>query len=303
MAPFKSGFISILGRPNVGKSTLFNRFLGDKIAIVAKRPQTTRDRILGIKNVEGGQLIFLDTPGIHPGGSELNRRMVRTAMASARDADVLLFLIEATAPHVEKDREMMEPLGGSSGVAFLVINKIDLVKRKSLLPVMDQYQRLHPFKEILPISAITGEGTDILLDEILKVLPESPPYYPEDMVTDQTERFWISEIIREKVIHQCYQEIPYSTAVTIEAFKEHPEKNLVVVNGTIHVERDSQKKILIGKGGQKLKKIGEAARKEVEALLGARVFLELWVNVEKNWTRDPRALNRLGYPSALNHSP
>jgi GTPase len=303
MAPFKSGFISILGRPNVGKSTLFNRFLGDKIAIVAKRPQTTRDRILGIKNVEGGQLIFLDTPGIHPGGSELNRRMVRTAMASARDADVLLFLIEATAPHVEKDREMMEPLGGSSGVAFLVINKIDLVKRKSLLPVMDQYQRLHPFKEILPISAITGEGTDILLDEILKVLPESPPYYPEDMVTDQTERFWISEIIREKVIHQCYQEIPYSTAVTIEAFKEHPEKNLVVVNGTIHVERDSQKKILIGKGGQKLKKIGEAARKEVETLLGTRVFLELWVNVEKNWTRDPRALNRLGYPSALNHSP
>ena len=303
MAPFKSGFISILGRPNVGKSTLFNRFLGDKIAIVAKRPQTTRDRILGIKNVEGGQLIFLDTPGIHPGGSELNRRMVRTAMASARDADVLLFVIEATAPHVEKDREMMEPLGGSNGVPFLVINKIDLVKRKSLLPVMDQYQRLHPFKEILPISAITGEGTDILLDEILKVLPESPPYYPEDMVTDQTERFWISEIIREKVIHQCYQEIPYSTAVTIEAFKEHPEKNLVVVNGTIHVERDSQKKILIGKGGQKLKKIGEAARKEVETLFGTRVLLELWVNVEKNWTRDARALNRLGYPSALNHSP
>jgi GTP-binding protein Era len=303
MAPFKSGFISILGRPNVGKSTLFNRLLGDKIAIVTEKPQTTRNRILGIKNVEGGQLIFLDTPGIHQGRSELNQRMVRTAIVSGRDADVLLFLIEATAPLIEKDQQMIESFKGSGGVPFLVINKIDLVKRKNLLPIMDQYQRLHPFKEILPISAITGEGIEILLGEILKVLPESPPYYPEDVVTDQTERFWVSEIIREKVIHQCYQEIPYSTAVTIEEFKEHPEKNLVVIKATIHIERDSQKKILIGKGGQKLKKIGEVARKEVEALLGTRVFLELWVNVEKNWTQDPRALNRLGYPSSLNHSP
>jgi GTP-binding protein Era len=303
MAPFKSGFISILGRPNVGKSTLFNRLLGDKIAIVAEKPQTTRNRILGIKNVEGGQFIFLDTPGIHPARSELNQRMVRAAIASGQDADVLLFLIEAAAPLIEKDQQMIESLRGSSGVPFLVINKIDLVRRKNLLPIMDQYQKLHPFKEILPISAITGEGIDILLDEILKVLPESPPYYPEDMVTDQTERFWVSEIIREKVIHQSYQEIPYSTAVTIEEFKEHPEKKLVVIKGTIHVERDSQKKIIIGKGGQKLKKIGEAGRKEVEAFLGIRVFLELWVNVEKNWTRDPHALNRLGYPSTLNHSP
>jgi len=303
MAPFKSGFISILGRPNVGKSTLFNCLLGDKMAIVAEKPQTTRNRILGIKNVEGGQLIFLDTPGIHQGRSELNQRMVRTAIASGRDADVLLFLIEATAPLIEKDQWMIESLQGSNGVPFLVINKIDLVKRQNLLPIMDQYQRLHPFKEILPISAITGEGIEILLGEILKVLPESPPYYPEDVVTDQTERFWVSEIIREKVIHQCYQEIPYSTAVTIEEFKEHPEKNLVVIKATIHIERNSQKKILIGKGGQKLKKIGEVARKEVEALLGTRVFLELWVNVEKNWTQDPRALNRLGYPSSLNHSP
>ena len=303
MASFKSGFISILGRPNVGKSTLFNRFLGDKIAIVAKRPQTTRDRILGIKNVEGGQLIFLDTPGIHHGGSELNQRMVRTAMASARDADILLFLVEATAPRVEKDREMVDNLRTSGGVPFLVINKIDLVKKKGILPMMDQYQKLFPFKEIFPVSAITGEGIDILLDGILEVLPESPPYYPEDMITDQTERFWVSEIIREKVIRECYQEIPYSTAVTIEAFEEHPEKNLVVIKGTIHVERDSQRKILVGRGGQKLKKIGEAARKEVEAFLGTRVFLDLWVNVDKDWTRSPRALDRLGYPSASNHSP
>jgi GTP-binding protein Era len=303
MAPFKSGFISIVGRPNVGKSTLFNRLLGDKIAIVAEKPQTTRNRILGIKNVEGGQLIFLDTPGIHQGRSELNQRMVRTAIASGRDADILLFLIEATSPLLEKDQQMIESLRGSSGIPFLVINKIDLVKRKNLLPIMDQYQKLHPFKEIIPLSATTGDGIDILLDEILKVLPESPPYYPEDMITDQTERFWVSEIIREKVIHQSYQEIPYSTAVTIEEFKERPEKNLVVIKGTIHVERDSQKKILIGKGGQKLKNIGETARKETEALLGTKVFLELWVSVEKNWTQNPQALNRLGYLPNLTHSP
>ncbi len=301
-APFKSGFISILGRPNVGKSTLFNRLVGDKIAIVAKKPQTTRNRILGVKNTERSQLIFLDTPGIHEGRSELNQRMVRTAIASGRDADILLFVIEATFPLVERDQKMIVSLRGSVGVPFLVINKIDLVKKKSLLPIMDQYQKLHPFKEILLLSAMTGEGIDILFDEILKVLPDSPPYYSEDLVTDQTERFWVSEIVREKVIDQSYQEIPFCTAVTIEEFKEHPERNLVVIQGTIHVERDSQKKILIGKGGQKLKKVGEAARKEMEGFLGTRVFLELWVNVERNWTQDPHALNRLGYPSTLDHS-
>jgi GTP-binding protein Era len=225
--------------------------------------------------------------------------MVRTAIASGRDADVLLFLIEAASPLVEKDQQMIESLTGSKGVSFLVINKIDLVKRKNLLPIMDQYQKIHPFKEIIPISAMSGEGIDILLEEILRVLPESPPYYPEDMVTDQTERFWVSEMIREKVIHQTYQEIPYSTAVTIEEFKERSEKNLVVIKATIHVERDSQKKILIGKGGEKMRRIGEAARKEVEAFLGTRVFLELWVTVERNWTQNPQALNRLGYPPTL----
>ena len=295
MAPFKAGFISILGRPNVGKSTLFNRILGDKIAIVTKKPQTTRNRILGVKNVEGAQFIFLDTPGLHEGRLELNQRMVRTAISSGRDADILIFIIEASSPLVEKDQQMIKPLEGSKGVPFLAINKIDLVKRETLLPIIDQYQRLRPFYKIIPISAITGEGVAILLNEIMKVLPESPPYFPDDMITDQTERFLVSEIIREKVIQQSYQEIPYSTAVTIEEFKEHPERNLLVIKGTIHVERDSQKKIVIGKGGQKLRKIGEAARKEVEAFLETRVFLELWVSVEKDWTHDPRALNRLGY--------
>ena len=295
MQTFKAGFISILGRPNVGKSTLFNRILGDKIAIVTKKPQTTRNRILGIKNVEGGQFIFLDTPGLHEGRLELNQRMVRTAISSGRDADILIFIIEASSPLVEKDQQMIKSLEGSKGVPFLAINKIDLVKRETLLPIIDQYQRLRPFYKIIPVSAITGEGVAILLNEIMKVLPESPPYFPDDMITDQTERFLVAEIIREKVIQQSYQEIPYSTAVTIEEFKEHPERNLLVIKGTIHVERDSQKKIVIGKGGQKLRKIGEAARKEVEAFLETRVFLELWVSVEKDWTHDPRALNRLGY--------
>jgi len=297
MASFKSGFISILGRPNVGKSTLFNRILGEKVAIVAEKPQTTRNRILGIKNVEGGQFVFLDTPGIHEGRSELNRRMVRTAVASGRDSDLLLFLIEASSPLLKEDGQMLQSLRGSKGIPFLVINKIDLIRKETLLPLMDQYQKLFPFEKILPVSALTGEGVDLLLDEILKSLPEAPPYYPEDMLTDQTERFLVSEIIREKVIRHSYQEVPYATAVTIESFQERPEKNLILIRGTIHVERDSQKRIVIGRGGQKLKKIGEVARKEIEAFLGEKVFLELWVKVEKNWTRDPRALDTLGYSS------
>src|SRR4030043_1087734 len=299
MESFKSGFISILGRPNVGKSTLFNRILGEKIANGTEKPQTTRNRILGIKHVEGGQMIFLDTPGLHQGRSALNQRMVQTAIASGQEADALLFVIEATSPLIEEDRQMLESLKGSQGVRFLIIIKIVLGRKERLLPLIDQYQKLHPFQAILPISAITGEGIGILLEEILEALPESPPYYPEDMITDQTERFLVSEVIREKVIEQTFQEIPYSTAVTIESFEEHPEKNLVVIKATIHVERISQKKILIGKGGQKLKQIGEMARKAMEAFLEKKVFLELWVNVEKNWTQDPPALNRLGYRSVL----
>lgn len=295
MQAFKAGFISIIGRPNVGKSTLFNRIIGEKIAIVTPKPQTTRNRILGIKNVEGGQLIFLDTPGIHQGRSELNRRMVQTALAAGADADILLLLIDAAWPLMEEDGKMIEQLKGDRGVSFLVINKIDLVRKESLLPLMDLYQRLHPFEKIIPISAATGEGVEILLQEILQSLPESPPYFPEEVLTDQTERSIVSEIIREKVIQQTFQELPHSTAVAIESFKEHPEKNLIVIQGTIYVEKESQKKILIGKGGQRLKAIGEAARKEIEAFLEKRVFLELWVKVERDWTRNPRVLDQLGY--------
>jgi GTP-binding protein Era len=296
MAAFKAGFISVLGRPNVGKSTLFNFILGEKIAITSDKPQTTRQRILGIRNMEGAQLIFLDTPGIHAGRSRLNQRMVSAAVAAGRDADVILFLVDASAPVVEADRQMMGSLAESRGVPFLVVNKIDLVRKALLLPLMDRYRRLHDFEQIIPVSALTGDGVSFLLEEILKFLPESPPYYPDDMITDQTERSLISEIIREKLIEQSYQEIPFATAVTVEAFKENPEKNLVTIRATIHVERDSQKKIVIGRGGQKLKMIGSGARKEIEAMLERKVFLELWVSVEKDWTQDGRALDRLGYP-------
>jgi GTP-binding protein Era len=297
MVPFKAGFISVLGRPNVGKSTLFNSLLGEKIAIVSEKPQTTRNRILGIRNVEGGQLLFLDTPGIHHGKSKLNQRMVSTAIESGRDVDVLLFLMDAFSPLLEEDRQMVESLKGGRGASLLVLNKIDLIKKETLLPLMDRYRKFHCFEALLPVAALTGEGVPLLLEEILRFLPESPPYYPEDMITDQTERFLVSEIIREKVIQHSYQEIPFATAVTVEAFKERAEKNLVMIQATLHVERDSQKRIVIGKGGQKLKKIGESARREIEAFLGKRVFLELWVKTEKNWTQDPRALDELGYPS------
>ncbi len=241
-SPHKAGYISILGRPNVGKSTLFNRFVGDKIAIVSKKPQTTRNRILGIRNMENAQLVFLDTPGLHEGRSTLNRRMVETALNSGQDADVLLFIVEASSSAFDKDRRTFESLKGNPGVPFLVINKIDLVRKGTLLPMIDQYRKLHDFREIIPVSAATGEGVDLVLNSILNVLPESPPYYPEEIVTDQTERFLVSEIVREKVIQQAYQEVPYSTAVTIESFKEQPERNLVVIQGTIHVERASQKR-------------------------------------------------------------
>jgi GTP-binding protein Era len=295
MAPFKCGFISILGRPNVGKSTLFNTLLGDKIAIVSEKPQTTRDRILGVKNVDGGQLILLDTPGIHEGRTKLNERMVSMAVATGQDGDVLLFLVDASDPNPKQDQRMTASVRESHGVPLLIINKIDRVKKERLLPMIDQYQHLHPFKEMIPVSAVTGDGIDVLTENILKYLPESDPLYPEEMLTDKTERFIVSEMIREKVIQFAYQEVPHSVAVTLESFKEQAEKNLVIIQGTIHVERDSQKRILIGRGGQKLKTIGEAARKEAEAFLGRRIFLELWVSVDKNWTQDPRALDRLGY--------
>lgn len=292
---FKSGFVSIIGRPNAGKSTLLNAILGEKIAIISAKPQTTRNRILGIKNHASGQIVFLDTPGIHRSRSRLNQSMVKIALATYNEVDVVCFLIEADRPYNDENDFILETLPRVAKPLLLVINKIDLIPKNDLLPIMERYARLRSFEQIIPISALRGDGMDILVNELLKILPEGPRLFPEEMITDLPERFLAAEFIREKVIRLTREEIPYATAVVIEEFKEREGKNLIVIKATIQVERDSQKGILIGGKGRMLKEVGRLAREEIEALLGARVFLELWVKVEKNWREDPRALRRLGY--------
>jgi len=291
---FKSGFVAIIGRPNAGKSTLLNTLLGEKVAIISNKPQTTRNRILGIKNQPAGQIIFLDTPGIHQTRSKLNRAMVKVALATYNEVDVICFLIEADRPDQEENDYILETLNQVKNPVLLVINKIDLVPKGDLLPIIDNYSRLRPFEQIIPLSALLGDGVDVLLAELIQILPEGPKLFPEDMITDLPERFLAAELIREKVFLLTREEIPYSTAVVVEEFKEKAEKNLIVIKAAIQVERESQKGILIGGKGRMLKEIGRLAREEIEALLGAKVFLELWVKVEKNWREDPRALRRLG---------
>jgi GTP-binding protein Era len=292
---FKSGFISLIGRPNVGKSTLLNLLLGEKIAIISEKPQTTRNRILGIKNHTSGQIVFWDTPGIHRARSRLNQSMVKAALATYKEVDGICFLIEANHPFHDENDFILETLKKVEKPVLLVINKIDLIPKPELLPIMDEYSRLRSFEQIIPISALLGEGAEVLVGEMLKILPAGPRLFPEDMITDLPERFLAAELIREKVFLRTREEVPYATAVVVEEFKEREEKNLVVIKATIQVERESQKGILIGEKGRMLKEIGRQAREEIEALLGAKVFLELWVKVEKNWREDPAALRRLGY--------
>jgi GTP-binding protein Era len=295
--PFKSGFVSLIGRPNSGKSTLLNLILGEKIAITSPKPQTTRNRILGIKNHPSGQMIFLDTPGIHRSKSILNQSMVRIALSTLQEVDSICFLVEADFPDNEENEWILANLKKTDRPVFLVINKIDLVSKGNLLPIMERYSRARPFEQIIPVSALLGEGVDVLVEELLKVLPEGPRLFPEDMVTDLPERFLAGELIREKVFRLTRDEVPYATAAVVEEFKERPDRNLVVIRATILVERESQKGILIGEKGRMLKEIGRLAREEIEALLGTKVFLELWVKVEKNWREDPQALRRLGFQS------
>jgi GTP-binding protein Era len=290
---FRSGYVSIAGRPNVGKSTLLNRVLGEKIAIISQKPNTTRNRILGIKNTQKAQIIFLDTPGIHTARKQLNRYMVREALRACGDADLILLMIEATRPWQDEDFFTLKNIARLGVPAFLLINKIDRVGKPSLLPLIEESQRQGSFKEIFPISALTGDGVDELVDTVLSYLPEGPAYFPEDLITDQAERFLAAETVREKVFALTEKEVPYSTAVTIEEFKEGPD--IVRISALIHVERDSQKGILIGKKGAMLKKIGTLARKELEGFLAQRVFLKLFVRVEKDWTRNPETMRKLGY--------
>jgi len=291
---FKSGFIALIGAPNVGKSTLLNVLLGQKISIVSSRPQTTRNRILGIKHVEEGQFIFLDTPGILEPKGLLNRAIIQTSLKTLTEVDLVILIVEPFTVHPSISEDLRKRLVQARRPLFLVINKIDLVDKKRILPIIEEASRM-PFKEIIPLSALTGEGVPVLEKCLYDALPEGPPFFPEDMVTDLSEKFLVGELIREKVFRLVSQEIPYAVAVTVESFKPRESKPIIDISATIHVERDSQKGILIGKQGRMLKTIAEQARKDMEILLGSKVFLELWVRTEKNWSNDPRFLRKFGY--------
>lgn len=291
---YRSGFIAILGRPNVGKSTFFNAVIGDKISIVAAKPQTTRNRITGIRNFPDAQMIFLDTPGIHSAKTPLNRAMVQTAQETIGDADALLVMIEAHAAVGPQDTAFIESLPPVKTPVFLAINKMDRVEKPLLLPLMDRVSKLYDFTGIFPISALKGHGLDDLIRSLKEALPEGPQLFPDDIATDATERFIAGEFIREQILLLTSQEIPYASAVTIDAFKEDEAKNLIRISATISVEKESQKAIMIGKNGSMLKKIGTQSRLSMEALFGAKVFLELFVRVKKDWTSSDRMLREFG---------
>lgn len=291
---FKSGFIGIIGRPNVGKSTLFNAIIGEKISIIADKPQTTRNKITGIKNFPDAQLIFLDTPGIHKAKTPLNRAMVQTAREALTDADILLMLTEADSSIHPQDTFLIETLAQVNIPVFLVINKIDLIEKNLLLPIIDKFRALYNYREIIPVSALKGNGINDLLQTIKNYLPEGPQYFTGDAFTDATERFLAAEFIREQIMLQTSQEIPYVTAVEIDTFREDEEKNLIRISATINVEKESQKAIVIGKKGAMLKKIGTQSRLQMENLFGSRVFLELFVRVKKDWTSNDKMLRELG---------
>ena len=292
--PFRSGTIAIVGRPNVGKSTLLNQILGEKVAIVSPKPQTTRNRVTGIRTSESSQMIFLDTPGIHQARSLLNRRMVDVALATLHEVDCVLWLLAAQERIGPEDERIAETLAAVANPALVLLNKIDLVSKGKLLPLIQRCSEMLPGKEIVPISALKGDNLPLVLGLIEKGLPEGPKLFPEGEYTDQSERFLASEIIREKIFLLTREEIPYGVAVTIDEFTEKEEKNLIVIKATVHTDRDSHKGILIGKRGAMLKEIGTQAREELEALLGCKIFLELFIRVDEGWTRDPNALREMG---------
>lgn len=290
-----SGFIAITGPPNVGKSTLLNRLLGSKVAIVTPKPQTTRNRILGIYHGDGFQMVFLDTPGIHRTRTSLHKSMVASAQAALKEVDLVLVMLEMPRPHDSEITLVLKSLKQSGKRSLLVINKIDKGPREKLLPFVDEYSKLHPFEAIIPISALTGDGIDILLRELKLRLKPGPLFFPPDMDTDQSESFLVSEIIREKIFLHTRAELPYSSAVSLERMEENPDKEIINISAQIHVETDSQKGILIGQNGKMIKAIGRSARLEIERVFDSHVYLGLTVRVQKNWSKDPKALRRLGY--------
>jgi GTP-binding protein Era len=293
-SPYRAGFVTIAGRTNVGKSTLLNRLVGQKVAIVTPKPQTTRRRIVGIRTDDASQMILIDTPGLHDARRPLNRRMVDTARRCLAEGEVIAAVIEASGIPRREEREFLADLARLERPVVVAINKIDLVARERLLPIADEAQRILPAAEIVPVSALTGDNLDELVRVIAAMLPESPPLMPGDEYTDQTERMLAAEIVREKIFLAMRQEIPFSTAVMVETFVDDDAANLAKIAALIVVERESHKGMMIGAGGRMLKEIGTGARLELEQLLGRRVFLELRVKVERGWTADPRKLKELG---------
>ena len=288
----KSGFVSIVGRPNSGKSTLLNYLVGEKVSIVTDKPQTTRHLVRGIVTKPAGQIVFLDTPGIHKPVHRMNERMMKAARNAMADVDLILLIVDVSAAFGRGDEFTLELLKPIAAKKFLLLNKIDLVEKKKLLPMINRYSKAGNFEEIIPISALTGENLEIAVEQIFKQLPEGPMFYPADQISDQQERAIAAEMIREKLIVSTEEEMPYSTAVVIDKFEE--DEKLHRIYASIFVERDSQKAIVIGKAGQRLKQIGIEARQELEAFFGRKVFLELHVKVKKHWRDDEETLRSLG---------
>ena len=289
----RAGFVAVVGRSNVGKSTLVNRVLGRELSIVTPKAQTTRHRVTAIHSMPGAQMILQDTPGLHDPKTPLNRALVAAAIKTLEESDVILFLVEPDKAVHDDDLRTLDLVKGTAAATVLAINKIDTVKPESLLPVMDAFSRLHAFEAIVPVSALNGSGVDDLVRVLTQLLPEGPPLFPEEDVSDLPVRFFVAEIILEQVIKLTGEEIPYRTAVIVESFKE--EANRIVIHADIHAERPSQKKILVGKGGAMIKKIGTAARLKIEEFLERHVRLELFVKVTPHWTRDSKKLEEFGY--------
>ena len=302
---FHSGFVCILGRPNAGKSTLLNALVGEKLAIVSPKPQTTRNRILGIVQIPqqkkrvGGQIVLIDTPGVHKPDSSLRRKMMSEVREALEGCDLLLLIVDVTRKFGQADESVLEMAGKSKTPVFLLLNKIDLLRNQKdkLLPIIDGYRKLHTFKEIIPLSARKPEGLDLLLEKIIGILPEGPRYFPEDQVTDQPARFMVAEIIREQVLLETSEEVPYATTVLVEQFEEGAK--LTRIAAAIYCEREGQKRILIGKQAQMLKKIGTAARLQIEKMVGTRVFLELFVKVSPDWRESHTFIEELDWRRQL----
>ena len=294
---YRAGFVAIIGRPNAGKSTLLNRYVGQKVAIVTSKPQTTRNRIQGIVTRPEGQIVFIDTPGLHEAHTVLNRQMMREVAAALEGIDVLLMMVDASATQPHADQLLLDKAKRFEGKGILALNKTDRVPKPKLLPLLEAFSKAFPFAALVPISALKGNGCEELLAEILKQLPEGMPFFPEDQVTDQPERFLASEIVREKAIQLTYHEVPHALRVMIDKFEETPK--ILRIEATLNVERDSQKKILIGKKGEMLKKVGTEARKELETLLGTKIYLGLFVKVAPGWRDNPQQVRELDWHAQL----